>query len=1202
MKPWGLGALMLLAVFVAGCGSNSATVGVTVTTTVTGATTTSVTLLESTSAQMVATVTGGSSNTVFWQICKPSAAVTIQPTQCSQGVGPAGCTIPTVSNPTTGLGTITPNGLYTAPSAPPSPDGFWVVATSCIDKTAFGVFTIIVDSGIRVRITPTGAAVGTNETFQFTATVTGTANPAVSWSLCTGSAGNLACGSSSLGSISPSGLFQAPNSAQSVIVQAISGADQNQSAIVAVSVVTATAPSVTKISPSTVAQGSVQQDVYLTGTNFLSTSSVIAGGVALPTANVVFVNSTLVRATIPAAQLAQAGTLQVGVEDQEGNPPSLVNLSIVTVRPGVVGSSPDSVGQNPLASPNVLITGGFFATPTIVNTNLVGTTATFNGQDVSATVTSSRQLSLSIPTGSVTTPGLYPIVVQNSGLLLGNPVSYTAALNLGVTPVQSSIPSAAVTSVGVGANPSAVAIDTADGFAVVANGDGTVSRINLATDTTIGGPIPVGNQPTGIAVDDLLPNPIALVVCSTDQTVWTVDLKSGATVGAPLSVSIGPANTSPIPYAVGINPLTHRAIIVYQSTNQATILDLASGAPTVVQQVGGGISSVGTGSTPGVAIDPRLNWAIVAPGGSGTVSLVDLGVDPGPGQPAGRTPQVIAAIAIATTVQGVGVNQETHEAFVSDPQTGVLRTFSLLDYTVSSILNSGVVFIQKGFGAAAVSPLENVGIAVGSASTAVIVNLENNTVLQTVSGLGSSPSVQAVAVDAVTNQAVVVNSGGNSVSIVSLGNSINPLQIVEASPQLVFGGSGTPASLLTVTGSGFVAGSKVFLDSTQLATAFVSSRELRATIPANMLAVPQRFAIQVQNPGSAFSNVADLAVVQPVAVGDNPIGVAIDTDRDLAIVTNSDDGTVSLIALTPQTPIGPTQTPAGGIGLIPGAITVGTVPEGVAVISRLGKALVVNNGSTDASVVDLTQTVTPLPASLCSSTTCPGLGPISAAINPDSGLGVVTDTNPGSATSTGNISTVDLNVSPPTGGLGTVIDHNPIAVAIDPNPLFPYAAVATSSGSSSVDLLNLSSGGSLVGRASGLVNPSGIIFDPVNQVFVAANSLQNQVVLIDPATAVQTPVRVGIGPTSLDYNYQDSTLVTLNTISHTLSVLSYVCPPSAGAPACLGPQVRSVLGIGGTQAVSPVFGPNAVAVDPILNLAVVVDQGNSQVLLVPLPH
>jgi len=33
-----------------------------------------------------------------------------------------------------------------------------------------------------------------------------------------------------------------------------------------------------------------------------------------------------------------------------------------------------------------------------------------------------------------------------------------------------------------------------------------------------------------------------------------------------------------------------------------------------------------------------------------------------------------------------------------------------------------------------------------------------------------------------------------------------------------------------------------------------------------------------------------------------------------------------------------------------------------------------------------------------------------------------------------------------------------------------------------------------------------------------------------------------------------------------------------------------------------VFGPNAIAVDPILNLAVLVDEDNNQVLLIPLPH
>ena len=102
-------------------------------------------------------------------------------------------------------------------------------------------------------------------------------------------------------------------------------------------------------------------------------------------------------------------------------------------------------------------------------------------------------------------------------------------------------------------------------------------------------------------------------------------------------------------------------------------------------------------------------------------------------------------------------------------------------------------------------------------------------------------------------------------------------------------------------------------------------------------------------------------------------------------------------------------------------------------------------------------------------------------------------------------------------------------------------------------------------------------------------------VIIDPNTLVQTPVRVGINPTALDYDFQTSTLVTSNLSSHTLSVLDYVCPPSTGNPACLSPRVRAVLGLGGSQQFS-------VAIDPKLNLAVVADQANNRILLVPLPH
>jgi hypothetical protein len=71
--------------------------------------------------------------------------------------------------------------------------------------------------------------------------------------------------------------------------------------------------------------------------------------------------------------------------------------------------------------------------------------------------------------------------------------------------------------------------------------------------------------------------------------------------------------------------------------------------------------------------------------------------------------------------------------------------------------------------------------------------------------------------------------------------------------------------------------------------------------------------------------------------------------------------------------------------------------------------------------------------------------------------------------------------------------------------------------------------------------------------------------------------------------------VTSNFSSHTLSVLDYVCPPSVSGAACLTPQVRAVLGLGGSQQFS-------VAIDPKLNLAVVVDQVNNRILLVPLPH
>jgi DNA-binding beta-propeller fold protein YncE len=277
---------------------------------------------------------------------------------------------------------------------------------------------------------------------------------------------------------------------------------------------------------------------------------------------------------------------------------------------------------------------------------------------------------------------------------------------------------------------------------------------------------------------------------------------------------------------------------------------------------------------------------------------------------------VIASLALAAS--GVGINSETHQALLSAPNAGNLASFSLLDNSVNTISfqSNGVALNQLGFVAAAVDSLENLGIAVNTvSSTATIVDLESGVVLQTVGGLGSTPI--AVGVDPATNQALVVNQGSNSVSVLALSAAVDPLQIVEASPAIAFTSS-SPLTL-TVTGEGFTSSSAVRLDQVPLTTTSVTNtcagspstcRQLTATVPASMLAGARNYAVDVLNSGSV-SNVTALTVVQAITVGNAPVGVAVDTDRDLAVVTNSGSGTVSLVALTASTPVGINQTPAG---------------------------------------------------------------------------------------------------------------------------------------------------------------------------------------------------------------------------------------------------------------------------------------------------
>ena len=133
------------------------------------------------------------------------------------------------------------SGLYTAP---PSPVNVTVHASSnVVSPPATGSASITVVNPappppppppVHVSISPTSASVRLKGTRQFTATVTNTTNTAVTWNV-----NNILGGNSTLGTISTSGLYKAPNTAPlplSVTVKAISTADPSKSASAAVTI------------------------------------------------------------------------------------------------------------------------------------------------------------------------------------------------------------------------------------------------------------------------------------------------------------------------------------------------------------------------------------------------------------------------------------------------------------------------------------------------------------------------------------------------------------------------------------------------------------------------------------------------------------------------------------------------------------------------------------------------------------------------------------------------------------------------------------------------------------------------------------------------------------------------------------------------------------------------------------------------------
>ncbi|MGA7854168.1 MAG: hypothetical protein WCA15_12655 [Candidatus Acidiferrales bacterium] len=218
---------------------------------------------------------------------------------------------------------------YLAPAAVPSPNSITVTAISNADpsKSASAIISVSSTNGtVVVTISPNYAFVapsaGAPSTQQYFASVTGSSNSNINWTVQSGVTGQ-GCSGAACGSINSTGLYTAPASAPSpnaISVIATSQADPTKSATAAIAITTGAL--INQILPSSVFSGAVEGfPLAVHGENFVagsgsSASTILVNGT--PRGTTCATSSTCATAVNP-SDVQSAATLTVQIQNPGPN-------------------------------------------------------------------------------------------------------------------------------------------------------------------------------------------------------------------------------------------------------------------------------------------------------------------------------------------------------------------------------------------------------------------------------------------------------------------------------------------------------------------------------------------------------------------------------------------------------------------------------------------------------------------------------------------------------------------------------------------------------------------------------------------------------------------------------------------------------------------------------------------------------------------
>lgn len=1242
-KTISIAALAACAVFLAaGCGSKS--VGNTVTVTVTPP---AAGLIVKQAQAFTALVSGATNTNVTWSLtingksCTPDCG-TLDSTTNATVTYTAPDKVPASLLPTT----TTTNGTTTTTPAPP----LLLIATSVQDTKVTGKAQIVLDSGIRVTITPVTATVGTTEQFKFTASVTNDPTGAVTWALSSTAPSTSTAGSSTstftcsgCGSIDANGVYTAPATvptAASFFVVATSSVDTTRFGTGTITVVSLSGNKIsfTGVTPAIVPQGAVQQDLYLDVQNLRSTVQVFFNGqlvdpnsgrlkvIPAPTGTCTSSSTTtcpsslVARLRLLAADLSvPPGAYPVTIKDQQGNIYGPINVTVTAYRPGLVSSVPDSFPFT-ASGPVVGLDGGFFGSPT--NPSV---TAQFNGQTRSFSANSARQLAVNLNQGDLATPGLYSLGVTNSAA-----TPSTAVTNVAVqpdfansNPVTPATPGVLPLATGAQPNPApaGIAVDNTGGYAIIAEpGANAIQFVSLAGGSpALGGQVAVGHNPTSVAIDNQLSPPVAAVVNSSDTTLSIVRVQPGAspTGSVIATIDLAPyipaatgSATTPKPYAVGIDPFTHLALVAFSSTNVGFIVNLAPSAvlatevnpPAACLPVTPAQSlpycaiasvTLNTGANPQIAFEPQLHLAYVTPGGSGTLAVVDL-AQRSSQVPIAQAPSGAVLANNIVTIKTTGPNNINPAVggtvLISGLPAGKNGTNFNGSFAVLSVVDAND--FTYSFPSAAASATDTGG---SSSSQTGFVGFANPLLTFSVSN-----TIAGVAINPVTRTAALAdpNAGSAQVSLVSaLDQNVTSLSL-------------SVGSFLNNPGSGPEVGAR-FVAFQPNTNTLVSFNPVRDEISVLDPVRPQRLAPAIAVGQTAIGSYTPSGATASVpAYG----ALGVDPTTNLALVANAGSNTLSIFrlgsnlkpaeitqalvtsggvpgAILPQAALTSASTPATvqilGAGFVPGAQVRldGTILSGANVVSdreidvsipasflsvpRRYALDVLSNGvlsnATEFTVVGSVSL-----SGACSSTVAPG----SVAIDDQREIALVGNTG------CGNVSIVSLKNDSTFGTVTNTVAVGKTPTGIATIPRLGLALVANN-GDGTASIINEDTAAVTHTVKVGL-SPNGVAINQDTGLGLVANTGSNTVSQIDlnssSPTSIdgavdQQPIAIAINPDGNSGSGQAVvTTVQLNGSAPAQGLLDVV-NLSSGAPA-----KSQTLGLSGLAAA-----PTGVAFDPVAN-------------------